>query len=110
MRILKKEIEVCDVCNNNFSVGKCSLCERDVCKSCGFNIKFYVHDAVRMGIAFITVDENKYHKENEPMICKNCKDEIQERVKNGSFYDNAFAEYFIELMKKMEKYLIVKKI
>lgn len=29
---MKKEIEICDKCNKNIAIGKCDVCNSDVCK------------------------------------------------------------------------------
>jgi len=32
--MLKKEVNVCDVCNNRITDKKCEICKKDVCKFC----------------------------------------------------------------------------
>jgi hypothetical protein len=37
---VKKEVEVCDICNNNLAKVRCDMCERVVCLECGIIVHF----------------------------------------------------------------------
>jgi hypothetical protein len=37
---VKREVEVCDICNNNLAKVKCNMCEKVVCLECGIIMHF----------------------------------------------------------------------
>ena len=100
MIIMRKEIDVCDKCKKNVAVGKCAICDEDLCGGCGFTIHFYSFDNLHAGISFVPSATDKYFKEGiTPILCLTCREIFSEnnvKVLN----EGDFVYHFVELIKR----------
>ena len=77
---MKKEVEVCDICNNSFAKVRCDMCGNMICLNCGI----IMHFKEWHNTDYFIVLSKKYLKgdwlSNESIknfiVCKKCEREI----------------------------------
>ena len=78
--MIKKEVIVCDICNNTFARKKCFLCDKDICSNCGNRSKI-VYDM---------------------FLCKNCNSRVRML---DDFMEEFLETLGVDTKAKMKEYL-----
>ena len=55
---MKKEVRICDECKNIIAIGKCDVCNMDLCASCG-NMIGFIEKQAYTGVEFVVDNVNK---------------------------------------------------
>lgn len=63
---MKREVTICDICNERVAKKKCRLCKRDICEKCG--------EEVIIGTTTL-------------FICKSCSRKIENVINYETFWD-----------------------
>jgi hypothetical protein len=116
---MKKEVEVCDICNNSFAKVKCDMCGNMICLGCGFIMYFRES---RNSDNFILLSRMNLTKEwlanesvNNFIVCNKCEKETRDAmdgfVKLPREQQRVLEEELIRTMKeKMEALVLASKI
>lgn len=92
---MKKEVNVCDVCNKGVADNSCNFCKKDVCSNCD---------------SYVTIDI--YNGQKNPYldkvkVCKECYNNIS-RVESDDFPDEFKKEIRELMMEQLKKIALVK--
>ncbi len=80
--MIKKEVLVCDICNNTFARKKCFLCDKDICSNCGNRSKV-VYDM---------------------FLCKPCNSRV--KMMDDNFMEDFLETLGVDTKAKMKEYLV----
>lgn len=77
---MRKEVEVCDICQNNFGHFKCEDCGNFVCKHCAvfYNLKTAFDKSIVPNITVFAVDlpvNNFYY-----VLCSKCAEKYTKKI------------------------------
>lgn len=50
--MLKKNVKICDICNEKVALHKCKLCTKDLCKSCAYTFEVSDITSSTMGLSW----------------------------------------------------------
>lgn len=71
--MVKKNVILCDTCNERLSTRKCDFCDADLCNSCGAKLDIVIRDVVNL---------------EEINLCRNCSKKLGDKIKNSETYKN----------------------
>lgn len=82
---MKKEVAVCDICNDRVAKKVCAICGKDICIYCGKDWRTLLNQDNQIFIPFCkTCLNNKYDKD----ILEEIKKDIVEKMKRGRIIQN----------------------
>ncbi len=87
---MKKIVNYCDICKENYETAKCSCCECSLCKGCALTFLIHIGD---------------YEACHPKYFCRDCFPKIQlTKTKKGKkFLKETKKEILTELNKRIEK-------
>jgi hypothetical protein len=116
---MRREVEVCDNCNNNLAKVKCDMCGNVICLGCGITMHFRESS----NNDYFIFLERKYLTENwlsdesikNFIVCKKCEKEIKSAIEGyvrlPREQQRILEGELIEMMKeKMEALILANKI
>ena len=72
--MVRKEVELCDICEKIVAEGKCELCGRSICKRCSIGGKLILEESIEaFKISFFPLSSLL---NEEIIICKDCYKKI----------------------------------
>ena len=105
---MKKEVELCDICEEMVSVGKCAVCGKHVCRQHGYLVVVESDKYVALKLKFINpIPKRKMDMEiEENILCKNCFVKITNELGNLSGEEEL--ELGSKIMKAILEFLVAK--
>ncbi|KKL19297.1 hypothetical protein LCGC14_2466860 [marine sediment metagenome] len=93
--MVKKEVVICDSCENKISIKSCGFCKKDVCEACSSYISFDIYNGRK----------NSYLDKMD--VCQSCYNNI-EKVNPDDFPEEFKKKIRKQMTEKLKKIVLVK--
>ena len=104
--MVKKTVELCDICGESVAIGKCAICGRSLCKNHAYLVKADVFtDEFRLSFKNPVTKKDLEKTKNPIFVCKDCLGKITEifspATKEGEERKERLAKALLEAIEKV---------